>query len=105
MANQGNLYHYVKTKTRKLIQQSGKYSYRDFTRGSSNKGRMPLDSLSISQRRTDPFPAPEAARSLLLHTAIELTQERAVEPCLNESWSSFSAKDEVRIMNCIRRIS
>lgn len=105
MANQGTLYHYVKTKTRKLIQQSGRNRNIDFTRGSSNKGRMPLDSFSIAQRRTDPFPAPEAARSLLLHTAIELTQERAVEPHLNESWSSFSAKDKVRIMNCIKRIS
>lgn len=47
------------------------------TCGSSNNGWMPLESLSISQRRIEPLPAPDAARSLLLHTATEPTQECA----------------------------
>lgn len=52
---------------------------------------MPLDSFSIAQRRNEPFPAPEAARSLPLHTATEFTQERAA--ALDESCTSFSAED------------
>lgn len=59
---------------------------------------MPLESFSISQRRTEPFPAPEATRSLLLHTATEVTQERAVEPHLNESCASFSADYELIVL-------
>lgn len=86
----------------RLLYNPGRDGNRKLTRESSNKGRMPLDSFSIAQRRTKPFPAPEAARSLLLHTATELTQERAVEPRLNESWALISVEHELRIRNCIK---
>lgn len=53
---------------------------------------MPLDSLSIAQRRTKPLPAPEAATSLLLHTEIELTHEHADEQqWFAGIWEPFSA--------------
>lgn len=40
---------------------------------------MPLFSILIAHNRTHPFPAPDAARSLFLHTATEPTQDCAVE--------------------------
>lgn len=40
---------------------------------------MSLVSLSMAHRRTEPLPAPEAARSLPPHTVTELTQEYADE--------------------------
>ena len=40
---------------------------------------MPLLSLLIAHNWTHPFPAPDAARSLFLHTVTELTQDCAVE--------------------------
>lgn len=49
------------------------------TSGRLNKGRMSLVSLPIAHNRTEPLAAPDAARSLLLHTVTELTQEYAVE--------------------------
>jgi len=40
---------------------------------------MPLPAPSIAHKWTEPFPAPEAARSLPLHTPTELTQEDAAQ--------------------------
>lgn len=38
---------------------------------------MPFGALSTAHKRTEPLPAPDAARSLPLHTVTELTQEHA----------------------------
>lgn len=59
---------------------------------------MPLDSLSIPQRRTEPLPAPEAARSLLLHTETEPTQE-----CTDEH--KFSGPSEITLsLECLTMV-
>lgn len=53
---------------------------------------MSLVSLPTAHKRTDPLPAPDAARSLPLQRATELTQEYADEESkLSEAWSPFSA--------------
>lgn len=62
------------------------------TNGISNKGQIPLDSPSTFQRRIRPLPAPEAARSLLLQAATELTQESADEETLSGFKATFPAK-------------
>lgn len=54
-----------------------RHTDRLLTTGSSNNGRMPFDSFSIVHNRTDPLPAPDAARSLFLQTVSALTQESA----------------------------
>lgn len=52
--------------------------YNSITSGRSNNERMPLDWSLTSQSLTKPFPAPDAAKSLFLHTSTELTHERAL---------------------------
>ena len=52
---------------------------------------MSLLSLPIDHKRTEPLPAPDAARSLLLHRATELTHEYTdEESTLPALWSPFS---------------
>lgn len=52
-----------------------------------------MDSLPIAHKRTKPLPAPDAARSLLLQTLIEPTQEYTDEGLyVSEFTSSFSAR-------------
>lgn len=55
------------------------YVWLSLTTGRLYKGRMPTGTLSIAHKWTEPSPAPEAIRSLPLHTATELTQEDAGE--------------------------
>lgn len=45
-------------------------------------GLMSFSPLSIAHNRTQPLPAPDAARSLPLHTVSELTQEYVDEKLL-----------------------
>lgn len=49
------------------------------TSGRSYKALTSLLSFAIAHKRTEPFPAPDAARSLFLQTVMELTQEHADE--------------------------
>lgn len=62
------------------------------TNGRLYKGCKSLVSLPIAHKRTYPLAAPDATRSLLLQTVIELTHEYAEEePYFSDVRSSFSA--------------